>query len=395
MAKFQYKARDADGNEVAGEVQAATPDEARSLLREEGLQVLDLSSAGTDASAGQRPLSAAEAEELTGRIAQVSAGNLPLAPGLRAAADESTDLRVASALGSIATQIEQGRSLGDVLADSDRLVPRHISGLLAAAARTGNLGDALVELAEQQRAARDLRQSIAGGFAYPLLVVCLASILLLSILFFVAGIYEQMFEDFQLSLPVLTLVLFWWRDVGLWLIVGFIAVVLIVCAAIRLRQGRAGWYRLLGTVPLFGPLWHWTGFAEWLGLLSVLVRNQIPLPEALRLAGDGVSNDHVGGISRWLADGTEEGQTVWQMLSTTRRAPASLIPLVRWGEEKGSLTDAFCTGREMFESRVRVRSLLLQAVLPPIMFIAIACCAVFVVSALFLPLTSMIQGLSG
>lgn len=395
MATFHYKARDINGNEVAGEVQAATLDEARSLLTEQGLQVLDLSSTDADTPAARRPLSSTEAEELTGRIAQVSAGNLPLAPGLRAAAEESTNHRVASALGAIAAQVEQGRSLDDILADSDRLVPRHISGLLAAAARTGNLGDALVELADQQRAARDLRQSVGGGFAYPLVVVCLATILLLSILFFVAGTYQQMFEDFQFNLPVLTMVLFWWRDVGVWLVFGVVVLGLLAIAVIRLRQGRAGWLRLVATIPLFGPLWHWSGFAEWLGLLSVLVRNQIPLPEALRLAGDGVSNDHVGGISRWLADGAEEGQTVWQMLSTTRRAPNSLIPLVRWGEEKGSLTDAFCTGREMFEARVRVRSLLLQTILPPILFVTIACCAVFVVSSLFLPMATMIQGLSG
>jgi type II secretory pathway component PulF len=213
-------------------------------------------------------------------------------------------------------------------------------------------------------------------------------------MFFVVATYQEMFEEFQLNLPLLTLVLFWWRDIGLWLIVGIIALGVIAVAAIRLRQGRAGWLRLVATIPLFGPLWHWSGFAEWLGLLSVLVRNQIPLPEALRLAGDGVSNDHVGGISHWLADGAEEGQTVWQMLSTTRRAPSSLIPLVRWGEEKGSLPDAFCTGREMFESRVRVRSLLLQTILPPILFVAIACCAAFIVIGLFMPLNSMIQGMN-
>jgi len=101
----------------------------------------------------------------------------------------------------------------------------------------------------------------------------------------------------------------------------------------------------------------------------------------------------VGGISHWLADGAEKGQTVWQMLSTTRQTPSSLIPLLRWGEEKGMLADAFDTGRELLESRVRVRSLLLQSVLPPFLFIAVACCALFVVSALFLPLYTMVQGL--
>jgi hypothetical protein len=47
----------------------------------------------------------------------------------------------------------------------------------------------------------------------------------------------------------------------------------------------------------------------------------------------------------------------------------------------------------MFETRVRMRSLLLQTILPPILFVAIACCAAFVVIGLLMPLSSMVQGL--
>jgi len=390
MATYRYTARDADGNEVAGQIEASSLDDARLRLREQGLQVLDVSPTDTER---QRRLSSTEAEELTERIAQVSASSLPLAPGLRAAATESANPRVEVALRSIADQIEQGRSLEDILAASDQLVPRHIGGLLAAAARTGKLGDALLELVEHQRSAHALRRSVAGGFAYPLLVVCLATVVLASIIIFVGSNFERMFEEFQFELPLPTMVFFWYRDIGLWLIAGGIAIGLLTAVVIRMRRGRAGWLRLVATVPLLGPLSRWSGFAEWSSLLSVLTRNQIPLPEALRLAGDGVSNDYVGGISHWLADGAEKGQTVWQMLSTTRQTPSSLIPLLRWGEEKGMLADAFDTGRELLESRVRVRSLLLQSVLPPFLFIAVACCALFVVSALFLPLYTMVQGL--
>ena len=280
------------------------------------------------------------------------------------------------------------------MASSDGLVPRHISGLLVAAARTGKLADALSELVEHQRAARALRRSIASGFTYPLVVMCLATVVLLFLIAFAAGSYEQMYEEFELTLPLFTMLFLWWRHIGLWLIVGALVVGLLVAVAVRVRRGRAGWLRLVATIPLFGSLWRWSGFAEWTSLLSVLVRNQIPLPEALRLSGEGVSNEHVGEISHLLADGAEKGQAVWRLLSANREAPASLVPLFRWGEEKGMLAEAFGTGRQMLEARVRVRSLLLQSILPPILFIAIGCSVLFVVGALFAPLVEMIGSLS-
>jgi general secretion pathway protein F len=216
----------------------------------------------------------------------------------------------------------------------------------------------------------------------------------LFIVTFAAGSYERMFDEFELNLPLFTMLFFWWRRIGLWLIVGAVAFGLFAAVTIRLRRGRAGWLRLVATIPLFGPLCRWSGFAEWASLLSVLIRNQIPLPEALRLSGDGLSNEHVGGISHWLADGAERGQAVWKLLSTSREAPNSLIPLLRWGEEKGMLAEAFGTGCQMLEARVRVRSLLLQSILPPILFIAIGCCVLFVVGALFAPLVNMLGNLS-
>jgi type II secretory pathway component PulF len=49
----------------------------------------------------------------------------------------------------------------------------------------------------------------------------------------------------------------------------------------------------------------------------------------------------------------------------------------------------------MLEKRVRVRLLLLQAILPPVLFIVIGCNILFVVTGLQMPLISLINGLSG
>ena len=99
-------------------------------------------------------LSASDASELASHVAQVSAARVPLAAGLRAAAEETASRRVSLALRWIADQVDQGRSLEDTLTHSGRLLPTYISGLILAAARTGTLGEALFELVEQQQSMR-------------------------------------------------------------------------------------------------------------------------------------------------------------------------------------------------------------------------------------------------
>ena len=98
-------------------------------------------------------------------------------------------------------------------------------------------------------------------------------------------------------MPTATQLLFWWRDTG-WrilgtAILGFLALVILY----RLIAGRARWQRLISTMPLFGGLWQATAVAEWPGLLNVLLKHEIPLPDALRLAGHGMRNAYIGGVS--------------------------------------------------------------------------------------------------
>jgi type II secretory pathway component PulF len=129
--------------------------------------------------------------------------------------------------------------------------------------------------------------------------------------------------------------------------------------------------------------------------VSVLLKHEIPLPQALRLASAGVSNANVGQLSTELAERASEGQSVSQAISAEPQFPRSLVPLLRWGEQAGMLAEAFAAGHDMFVERARNRALLLQTVLPPVLFIAIACIVLFVVGALFSPIGSLIHSLSG
>lgn len=395
MSTFRYFAFDENGREATGEIEAANLDEARHLLEQQGLHAKEITAIFVPRGAGQAMMSATESEEFARSLAHVSAANLSLATGLRAAADETGSHRVAAALRWLAQRMDEGRPLEDALRSANGMVPRPVRGLIAAAQGTGRLGEALTELVELHRENRALRRGISGIFGYPLIVASLASTLLLFILTYIGSMFEHMFGEFQLRLPAMTEALFWVRHFGLFAIAVFAAVLFALVILYRLKAGRAKWYQQLASMPLFGPLWFWTAIADWTGMLGVLLKYRVPLPDALRLAADAVRNPYVSQLSLLLADGVARGRSLSQLVASLKGIPRTLAPLVRWGEQTGTLADAFNTARDMFHNRVRKRAVLLQTLLPPALFVAIGCCIVFVVVSLFIPLFNLIQGLSG
>lgn len=339
-------------------------------------------------------LTAAESEEFLQHVAQLAAAGFPLGLGFRAAADESDHPRVAQALRALADCMDQGQSLATVLANNDGWLPSHVAGLILAAVRSGRLGEALLDLVAYQRTARSLRSSLWQSLAYPLTVAALAAILLGFLGFWISYVFEHMFVEFGLMLPLATRQIFWWRDQGVWWLLAMAALLAALAVLYRRMRGRAAWTALISTFPLLGPLVAARGWAEWFGLMSILIKNQVGLSDALLWTGDGVSNAWVAQQSRRWAESATAGQLVATALGSDDDFPSGLAPLIQWGEKHGSLDQAFATGRDILERRVRLRTELLRAILPPFLFVGIGCCVLLLVSGLLMPLVGLISSLS-
>jgi type II secretory pathway component PulF len=80
-------------------------------------------------------------------------------------------------------------------------------------------------------------------------------------------------------------------------------------------------------------------------------------------------------------------------LDATYRLPATLVPIVRWGERSDELSEAFRLAGEMFEGRVRMRTELVISVVPPLILIFVAMLAMVILVGLYAPMYTMIQSL--
>lgn len=339
-------------------------------------------------------LTLSEAEAVAATLADVSAAGRPLADGLRAAASETAQRKVAAELQWLAAQVESGRSVEQALAAQPARFPGSVAGLVQAALRTGRLGEVLLDMVDHQRTTRDMWRTVRASLAYSGLVLVLAGGLGLWVVWGLIGPMKEMYREFELHLPAGTQLLIWVHDDGARALLAGAGLGCGVLLVFRLVGGAALWRRLLGTVPLIGVLWHWSGVAELAKLLSILTERGIPLPEALRLAAAGVHDADMRDVSRRFAVGVEQGRVLSELITSSGRLPLSLGPIVRWGEQSGQLDEAFRVACEAFEGRLQMRAALVCSLLPPLIYVVVGTFAAVAIIAVFLPLVTCDIGLS-
>jgi type II secretory pathway component PulF len=112
------------------------------------------------------------------------------------------------------------------------------------------------------------------------------------------------------------------------------------------------------------------------------------------LTSAGLRDGNLATACRGLADEVGSGRVLFESMAGWRQFPASMMPLIEWGQRAPALPDAFGAAAEMFEGRVRSQSPLFEAIVLPVMFLVIVSFAGMFVLAMMLPLISLIQKLS-
>src|SRR5947207_2611394 len=176
MPTYSYIAIDPQGARLSGEIEASDPDAVVSRLTAQGMRVesvqMVLPAAPPRVEENPAPrLSAGEAREIGGHLAEVVSAGLPLEAGLAAVAEEFPWGRMGRALRRIAGRLETGESVESALSSCG--APAYLPALVRAGRRSGRTADILENFIASSRSVSDLRQTLWMALAYPLALLML------------------------------------------------------------------------------------------------------------------------------------------------------------------------------------------------------------------------------
>ena len=337
-----------------------------------------------------RKLSADEATELAARVAELTKAGLPLGDGLRALADELSGRRLPRVLRRLAQRLDAGDDLVVALESQGRSLPPHLRGLVVVGVRGGRLSEVLEEFVDLQRSQLELRHRVWLTLAYPFVLVLFITLLAI-VSVYIADSFAKIFKDFGARVPILTTIVIDGARPWAWLSVGVAGLFVAIPLLLWLAPGASWIWPLLYRAPMLGPLLRWNHLAHFARLMGLLLEQKVTLPDALRLARPECAmpawpEDVWAWPTTWSA-----AEALGESMAVRRQFPASVIPVVEWGQHTPALADAFRASAEMFEGRVRSQGTLLDTMLLPIMLLGIVTLVGVLVTALFLPLIALIQ----
>src|SRR5207248_1239069 len=322
MARFNYVALDARGQEASGLLEATSSNAAISQLRQAGYfptSVIEEAIISPDGKEARRrtPTAARMTKPrakkgivlfqrrkvkskilmiFTRQLATLIDSGLPLQRRLNVLAKQERDKVLKNTINKIADSVQSGSTFSDALA----LHPRIFNHLYVNMVKAGEVGGVLelvlTRLAEFQEKAAKIKNKVAAAMVYPLIVMTMAVTIMGFLLVFIVPKFEAIFHDMLGDRPlptITTFVITVSRFVqGHWLVI----VALIIAGfagykfADRTPRGKSAIDGVKLRFPLFGNIIRKTAISRFSRTLGTLVTSGVPILQALNITRETASN---------------------------------------------------------------------------------------------------------
>ena len=453
MATYQYIAKDAEGNEFRGEVEADSRNEAIEAVRAQGIfptalgevrssaapaqasaprQGRPLQQGGRGSSPSRRPSPpppAAKSKgsglnreininiqlpswlqpriktkvltQFTRMLATLVNAGLPLMRGLEVLKRQLKNSQLLQALGGITENIGAGGTFSESLSQYPKVFDNLYIAMVKAGEAGGVLEVVLARLAEFAEKSDKIKNKVKSAMIYPSVVLFAAIGITGLLMVKVVPKFQQVFTDMLngQELPALTRFVV---DVSEWTQHNW-DVVLIVAAAlyvIKVVVGRteAGAYfydTLSLKIPVTGTLVQRTAISRMTRTLGTLLSSGVPILQALDIVRDTTGNLVVSKAIQNVHEAVKEGEGMTQPLAQCPVFPPMVVSMVEVGEETGALPDMLNRIADTYDDEVDNAVAGLTAAIEPVLIIFLAVVVGTIVIAMFLPMVKLISSLSG
>ncbi|MBU6294270.1 MAG: type II secretion system F family protein [Planctomycetes bacterium] len=337
---------------------------------------------------------------LSDEMAALARAGLPLDRGLAALSRELGGDSVGRACGELARLLSEGQPPDTAITKALKGVPPHVAALVRAGITSGKLAESLSRLGEHTRLRSRLTALVIDALFYPCIVLVFGLAIFAFLGIFVIPKFMTIFADFGMRTPWLTRVFFALNEhaVVFYLVIPASLVLALTGVRFLMRateKGRLAWTRATGMIPIWGMMQRQVNLSLLYDLLGLLVTAEVPLPQALRLAGEASPDPVLRGAAAGAAADLEAGKPLEPSLRDHQLGTAWAAWIAGVGASQGKLASQLELLRDTSMRLAEWRARWLRAILPPVLLVLVAGGGIgMFIFSLFLPMFTLMEGLS-
>jgi general secretion pathway protein F len=392
------------------------------------------------------------------QLADLLHSGVPLLKSLDILENQSTSPALAQVLREVRAAVADGTSLADAMGQHPRAFNELAVSMVRAGQEGGFLEDVLRRIADFNEAQEDLKSRVVGALAYPAFLAIIGFLVLNVLVIFFVPRFESLFTRLQEKgeLPWLTTMLLavshgiqrnallavgglaivllplfkslftsrqtlvgmdmiWWLvgfGIGIISNLGSVSLgvfdwtgVLIVGTIVGTILGVGYWARTPGgrlmldawklRIPIVGKIYLHFALARFTRLMGTLLKNGIPILQALRIAKDTTGNRVLITALEKSAENITGGQSLAAPLRACKYFPRDIVEMIAVAEESNTLDKVLIDTSESLEKRTMRQLDLFVRLLEPLMLLVMASCVLVVIAGLLLPIFKMSSTVRG
>lgn len=338
-----------------------------------------------------KPLAPDDLIALNDELASLVRAGVPL-EGTLGGVGRDLPGRLGKATRELAAKVERGTSLPQAMDQMRGVFPPLYRAAVEAGLRAGRLSVVLEDLARSARRMAELRRVMVLAAIYPLILLFVAFSLLT---FFLKKVLPNftLLHDGHPPASVRALVRL--REIiGSWDPAALI-VVLVVLALVCIQLLRK--FGLHQRLPIVGRMLRDARLASFSETLSLLVRHDVPLAEAMPLAAEATGDRSISQAAEQFSGQLRQGASPSALIgSSPQGLPQFLVWLIATGHRRETLASLLEHAAETYRRHSLRRADWLRFYLPALATAVIGGVTVLLYTlTLFVPLTDLLKYLAG
>ena len=368
MPSYRYRAVDANGVIVEGNLDATNERTLDAQLQHSGLEMLRCVEQGRGLFRRKSKVSRKDLIGFCFHMEQMTRAGLPMLEALADLRDSVDNASFQEVIGNLIAAVEVGNTMSQAMAEYPDVFDDVFVNLIAVGEESGELPDVMLKLTESLKWQDELMAKAKTVIMYPAFVgVVVLGVMLFMMLYVVPQMVDFIKEMGQ-TLPIHTRALIafssfltshWWWAVPLPFVIGM----LIKIQADRSDSFRFtvdGWKLRMWYV---GPIFSKVVLSRFASYFALCYGAGLDVLNSLRIAEDIVGNAVVRKGVQDMSSHIADGKSLSQSIGATGMFPPLVVRMVRMGESTGLLDNAlhnvsYFYDREVTESIDRLKAMI-------------------------------------
>lgn len=397
MGRYSYVARDMNGAQYKGIIQAADKDEVRRRLKQRGFYATSVKNLRDWSLRFTRGIRKNEVAVFAEQLATMVDSGLTLVRCMETVSQQMRNQKFAQAILEVKQDVENGVPFSEALRKRPKVFPPIFVSMVLAGETGGTLAKSLRQLADYMDKEQEIRRKVKTALTYPKIVGLISALVIFVTVTFIVPRFAAIFASLGITLPLVTRALvgvsttvakFWW----LYIIAG----ILIFFMYKQIKKTNSGQElidRFKLNAPIFGDLNRKSIVSRFIRVMSTLLPNGVPMMQSLDVAQEVMENKVMDQVIDGIRTSVSSGGGLTDPISASNVFPDMVIQMVSVGEETGRLGELLEKSSIYLDREIDATIKRLITRIEPTMTVILAGIVAIIAMSIYLPMFDVVSKL--